>query len=87
MAKLVKDELEARIELDDAYFSQRSNPSGDRWTIKDSKDNKGDINPAFKNIELTFNPSTSLKTLAKYALGVKDDIILRFTDVEVSRKV
>lgn len=86
LAKAVKDTLETSIPLDDVYFSKRKDPSSDRWVIKDIKKPNGDINPAFKNIELNFRPSMSLKTLAKYALGVKDNILL-FGDIEVPRKV
>jgi hypothetical protein len=86
LASLVKAELESRIPLEDVYFSRSAHPDGDRWTIKDIKQPNGSVNPAFKNIELSFNPSASLKTLAKYALGVKDDVILKFADIEVSRK-
>jgi len=86
LANLVKAELESKILIEDVYFSQRSDPKGDRWVIKDIRLPNGDINPAFKNIELTFNSSTSLKTLAKYALGVDDDVLLKFTDIEVPKK-
>jgi len=86
LAKLVQQELESRIKLDDVYFSQRAKPNSDRWVIKDIKQPNGDINPSFKNIELSFNPSMKLKVLVKYALGVEDDIILKFADIEVPKK-
>jgi len=86
LISMVRQELEKLTDLDDAYFSQRSDPSGPRWAIRDIKFPDGSINPAFKNLELDFRPSTGLKTLTKYALGKQDDLILKFTDVEVSKK-
>jgi len=86
LARMVQQELEKRIQFDDVYFSQRSKPNSERWVIKDIENPNGSINPAFKNIELEFQPSTSLKTLAKYALDIKDDFILKFADINLPNK-
>lgn len=78
LATMVQKELDKRIKLDDVYKAH--------WVVKDITQPNGSINPAFKNIELAFNPSMSLKSLAKYALGIDDDIILRFVDINLPKR-
>ena len=78
----VRSELEKRIELDGIYFSKRKDKHAPNWQIKDIEID-GEVDPDFKNIVLKFHPSGALKVLAQHALGVKEDFILKFTDIEV----
>jgi len=82
LCEAVRSELESRIELDGIYFAKRKDPTATQWQIRDIITSEGDIDINFKNIILKFNPSGALKDLAQHALGVKDDLILRFTDVQ-----
>jgi hypothetical protein len=77
LAGAVRRELESRIQLDGIYFAKRKDPDASQWEIKAIDDE-----PEFKNIVLTFHPSGQLKELAKHALGVEDNLILKFTDVQ-----
>lgn len=77
LAEAVHRELEKRIHLDGIYFAKRKDPDAPQWQIKDIDDD-----PEFKDIILKFHPSGQLKELAKHALGVKEDFILRFTDIQ-----
>jgi len=71
--------LEQKIVLKDIFFAKRKDKTGKRWHVEDTKD------PDFKNVVLKFRASGSLKALAQDALGVKDDALLKFTDIEVSK--
>lgn len=83
LSEAVRSELEKRIELDGIYFAKRKDPNATQWQIKDCKDkDTGDIDPNFKDIVLTFHASGQLKELARHALGVKEDLILKFTDIQ-----
>jgi len=77
LADAVRRELEQRIHFDGIYFAKRKDLDATQWEIRNIDDE-----PEFKNIVLTFHPSGQLKELAKHALGVKDDLILKFTDVQ-----
>lgn len=78
-------ELEKRIQLDGIYFARRKDQSQPHWQIRDVHLPNGDINPDFKDIVLKFSASGALKTLAVHALGIKEDLILKFTDIEVDK--
>jgi len=78
--------LEERVSLDGIYFAKRKDKTLSQWQITDCLDENGDIDPKFCNIVLKFNASTSLKDLAKFALKVKEDFILKFTDIEPNPK-
>ncbi len=83
LSEAARLELENCIELDGIYFAKRKDPNATQWQIKDCKDkDTGDIDPNFKDIVLTFHASGQLKELARHALGVKDDLILKFTDIQ-----
>jgi hypothetical protein len=76
-------ELEARIPLKDIYFARSGDGNGvERWKVYDIKDEEGNINVDFKDIVCKFAPSTALKALAVDALGVKEDEVLKFHDIE-----
>ena len=70
------------IPMPDLYFARRKDPSI-RWQVMDILNEDGEIVPLFKDIVLKFSPSMALKTLAMEALGHKEDLILKFVDVEV----
>jgi len=76
LSEAVRLELEKRIELDGIYFAKRKDSLAPQWQIRDVEDDN------FKDIVLKFNPSGALKVLAQHALGVSEDLILKFTDVE-----
>lgn len=80
----VAKELGERIPIKDLYFARAK--GDDRWKVYDIHNDLGDINPDFKDIVLKFAPSSALKALAQDALGIKDDAILLFTDVEIDKK-
>ena len=77
IAQSVADALESRVEIDGIYFSRRKNKYAPQWDIRDVKDR-----PDLCDIVLSFNASGGLKVLAEHALGVKEDVILKFTDIE-----
>ena len=78
LSEIVRLELEKRIELDGIYFAKKKDPSAPQWQISDLEDNN------FKDIVLRFHPSGALKVLAQHALGIREDLILKFTDIEPS---
>ncbi len=76
-------ELKKRVPLDDIFFARSKDGFGvDRFKVFDIKDEDGDIIPHFKDIVCKFSPSTALKALAVHALGVKEDQVLKFKDIE-----
>lgn len=81
LARLLRDELEARIPLRDIYFSRKKDKKAERWSIREIKGTR-----EFVDVVLKFAPSAALKVLASDALGVKDDDILKFSNVGVPRK-
>ncbi len=86
LVEQVKEELEKRVSLDGIYFAKRKDKTLSQWAIYDCKDEHGDIDPKFCDIVLKFNASNALKDLARFALKVKEDFILKFTDVEPDKK-
>ncbi|KKN17630.1 hypothetical protein LCGC14_0963820 [marine sediment metagenome] len=86
LAEPLQKELERRIELDGIYFARRKDKLAPRWSIRNVHLPNGDINPDFKDIVLKFHASGALKTLAEHALGYKSDVILRMSDIEISKK-
>ncbi len=82
LCEAVRNELEERVHLDNIYFAKRKDPNATQWQIKEAKDKDGEIDPDFKDIVLTFHASGQLKELARHALGVKEDLILKFTDIQ-----
>lgn len=74
LAYELAEELSARIPLKDIYFAQYSDPTR-RWQVQDLYDDFGDVIPEFKDLTLTFAPSSALKALAQDALGIEDAIL------------
>ena len=86
LAWQLASELEARVKLKDIYFARRKEAST-KWKIYDIEDSDGDIDPDFKDVVLKFHPSTALKALAVDALGLEEDVVLKYTDIEISDKM
>ena len=78
-------ELERRIPLKDIYFARRKDKWASKWQVFDLEDADGEPIVDFKDIVLKFNPSTALKALAVDALGIKQEDVLLFQDVEIDR--
>jgi DNA polymerase family A len=78
LADALANELESRVEIDGIYFTRRKDKFAPNWKVYDLEDD-----PDFKDVVLKFAPKGDLKTLAQYALGVKDDVLLRYGDVEI----
>ena len=74
-------ELESRVKIKDIYFARRKNKGLEKWSVEEIEDN-----PDFKNVVLRFAASGSLKTIAADVFNIKEDEVLRFTDIEVPRK-
>ncbi len=79
----VCSELERRIHLDGIYFAKRADQNAAQWQIRESKNMDNEVDPAFRDIVLSFNASTALKILAQHALDIEDDAILKFSDISV----
>ena len=82
MASLLQAELDERIPLKDVYFARSKNPKR-RWVVREILDDEGHEDPDFVDLVLSFQPSSALKALAQDALGITDDAILRFSDVDL----
>jgi hypothetical protein len=76
-------ELSNRIPMPDIYFARRKDPTI-RWQVRDIKNDLNEDVPEFKDVVLKFSPSVALKALAHDILGHKDDLILKFVDIEVN---
>jgi len=74
-------ELDKRIPLKNVYFARRQDPTV-RWQVKDITDEFGDAITDFKNLVLSFAPSSALKALTQDILGIDTDAITLFTDIE-----
>lgn len=78
-------ELDQRMQFKDVYFARKKD-SSKRWSVRDIHDDMNDIIPDFKDVVLTFAPSSALKALASDALGVDTEAIKMFADVEVEKE-
>ena len=72
--RLTKD-----VPLKDVYFARRKDPTT-RWTVQDLHDDMGELIPTFKDLKLSFCPSSGLKALAADALDFTDTV--SFTEIE-----
>lgn len=88
LAWQLAEELDRRVKLKDIYFARAKKKKECKWVVYDiaDEDEETGIDPSFKDIVLKFDASTALKALATDALGLKDDTVLLFTDVEINRK-
>ena len=75
-------ELDRRITFSDIYFAKKANRK-ERWKVHDIHDDLNDVIPDFKDIVLSFAPSSALKALAADALKIDTESIALFADVAV----
>jgi hypothetical protein len=78
-------ELEKRVPLKDIYFARRANKRDPHWKVLDIRDEDDEVIPDFKDVVLSFAPSSALKALVCDALGVQPDTVLLFNDVNVDK--
>lgn len=84
LAYALARELEQRVELPAICFAKAKDPDGPRWKVYDREDKDGNIDDAFKDVCLRFNPAGGLKYLAEHALGWKPKY--HFSEIEVDRR-
>jgi len=87
MTNRLVNELANRVQLDGIYFNDRKNKFAPQWTDTESTDKDGQVDPDFRDVVLKFKPDASLKSLAQHLLGVREDLIFKFTDVDVAAKM
>ena len=85
LAHALAEELDRRMPFKDVYFARKADKSK-RWTVRDIHDDMNDIIPDFKDVVLTFAPSSALKALAGDALGVEPEAIKLFADVDIPKE-
>lgn len=85
LSRPLVEELDARLPLKDIYFARKKDKK-QRWQIMDIKDDFDDIIPDFKDVKLSFSPSSALKALAEDALGIPEDNMLLFGDIDLPRE-
>src|SRR5690606_24793037 len=81
LAEKLANYLENYITFDDIYFARRKDKYAPRWEIRETKDK----DPDFRDIVLSFKAGGSLKNLAIHALGIKENELLKFDDVELPK--
>jgi hypothetical protein len=79
LAQLLADELDKRVKFSDVYFARKKTNKHERWRVYDLHNEEGDLDPDFKDVVLSFAPSTALKALVGDALGLTDAAI--FEDI------
>ena len=83
LACRLAEELHKRIPLNPLYFARYKEKRNNNWSVVDIIDkNTNEVIPGFKDVVLKFNPSSALKALAQDALGVKEDDVIFFGDIE-----
>lgn len=85
LARPLVEELDRRLPLKDIYFARKQDKT-QRWQIMDILDDFDDVVPDFKDVKLTFAPSSALKVLAEDALGLEPDNMLLFGDVDLPKE-
>lgn len=86
LAWSLASELEKRVPLAEIYFAKKKNKFESHWKVYDIVDSDEDMDPDFKDVVLSFAPSSALKVLAADALKLKPDAILLFADINISEK-
>jgi hypothetical protein len=89
LATRLAKHLEKEIVLQNILFARRKDRYAPKWRVYDTNKRIGNqwVNdPDFKDVVLKFKPSVALKALAIDALGVHEDNVLLFKDVEVDRE-
>jgi hypothetical protein len=85
LAQPLADKLGELIPFSDVYFA-RFKDKKRRWMVYDIKDDCDEIIPEFKDVVLKFAPSSGLKALAVDALGVKENKVIKFADIDLPKK-
>lgn len=85
LARPLAEELNARLPLKDIYFARKKDKS-QRWQVMDIVDDMDDVIPNFKDVKLTFAPSSALKVLAQDALNLEQDTLLLFGDIDLPKE-
>lgn len=80
LANKLIEYLNKAVPLKDIYFARKSDIK-QRWQTQDIKNDLDEVDPNFKNIVLRFAPSSALKALAVDALGIEEDKILKFINI------
>ena len=76
------DELEKRITFKRIFFGKKKNH--DRcWQVYDIEDADGKLNKDFKDVVLKFAATSALKAIATDVFQLKEDDVLKFSDVEL----
>lgn len=84
LAWTLSKELDKRIIFDSILFEKRQDRYGPRFKVKPSIiQGEEDVN--FKDILLSFKPSTSLKSLAIHALKIDPQDIMKFGDINLPK--
>lgn len=87
LAQSLADELNKRIKLNELYFARRKDKTKP-WHLLDSIDRQtGLTDPNFRDVVLTFAPSSALKALAADALKIPASEILKFGKVSLDKKL
>lgn len=89
LATSLAKHLEKEIIFQGILFARRKDKYAPKWKVYDTKKRVGNQwvdDPQFKDVVLKFKPSVALKALAIDALGVQEDNVLLFRDVEVDRE-
>jgi hypothetical protein len=82
LANPLVEELNSRLPLKDIYFARKKDAS-QRWQVMDILDDFDEVVPEFKDVKLTFAPSSALKVLAQDALNLPPDNMLLFGDIDL----
>lgn len=80
LARALANELDSRVEIPDIYFARTNNS---KFKIQDFEDNKGLVDPNFKNLLLSFAPSSALKAIAVDMLG---ETVVKFDEVALHER-
>jgi hypothetical protein len=84
LSYLLANELDHKIELPSILFARQRVKK--KWSTYAIEHSDGTVDPNFRDVVLKFAPSSGLKALAVEALGVPEDEILAFGDIEPEGK-
>lgn len=85
LAYKLAEYMEDKIQMSEILFARRKKKTMPKWAVYDVERQDGTIDKNFKDVVLKFRPSVALKALAQDALGVKQDDVLLFQDIEVPK--
>lgn len=81
IAYMLAEELERSVHLPDIYFARRSDKNAPKWKVMDIEEEE-----SFKDVVLTFAPTSALKALCIDALKLNPDDVMYFADVSLPKK-